>query len=181
MQRRDEIDGLRTLAILPVVLSHVGFTIFEGGYIGVDIFFVISGFLISSIILNQFQNKSFNLKSFYIRRAQRILPLLFLVTLITIAAFIFLLTPLELKQFFKSIVGQQFFSSNIVFFLESGYFDLKSIQKPLLHTWSLGVEEQFYIFFPFVFIFFLKNTQLSNTFYFIIYINGSNFLPIFIN
>ena len=160
MERRDEIDGLRTLAILPVVLSHVGFAIFEGGYIGVDIFFVISGFLISSIILNQFQNNSFNLNNFYIRRAQRILPLLFLVTITTIIAFIFLLTPLELKQFFKSIVGQQFFSSNVVFFLESGYFDLKSIQKPMLHTWSLGVEEQFYIFFPFAFIFFLK--KISN-------------------
>lgn len=156
MVRRDEIDGLRALAIIPVILSHVGFKNFTGGFIGVDVFFVISGYLISSIIASQIQENNFSIYKFYIRRLQRLFPLLFFVTVLSILLFIFILTPLELRQFFKSIVGLSLFSSNFIFYLESGYFDIRSIQKPLLHTWSLAVEEQFYIFFPFIFIPFLR-------------------------
>ena len=152
MNYRREIDGLRALAILPVIFFHAGFHAFSGGFVGVDIFFVISGYLITSIILFDMQNENFNLINFYERRARRILPALFLVMAISsIFAYAWLL-PDELKNFGQSIVATTLFSNNILLAITSNYWSLASEFKPLLHTWSLGVEEQYYIIFPFFLI-----------------------------
>ena len=148
MKYRREIDGLRALAVIPVILFHAGFTTFQGGFIGVDIFFVISGYLITSIIQSQLLIGQFSLLDFYERRARRILPTLYLIMLICIPFAWFLMLPDYLENFGQSLVATTFFSNNILLYLTSGYFALESEFKPLLHTWSLGVEEQYYIIFP---------------------------------
>jgi peptidoglycan/LPS O-acetylase OafA/YrhL len=145
---RREIDGLRSVAVVPVILFHAGFEIFSGGFVGVDIFFVISGYLITSIIISEMENDKFNLLNFYERRARRILPALFFVVLCTIPFAFYSLPPDEFQGFSNSLIAVATFSSNIYFWLQSGYFDTAAELKPLLHTWSLAVEEQFYIFFP---------------------------------
>ena len=145
---RSEIDGLRALAVLPVIFFHAGFSSFSGGYVGVDIFFVISGYLITSIIINDKQNNNFTLINFYERRARRILPALFLVMLATIPLGWLLMLPDQFVDFGKSLYATSLFSSNILFWLQSGYFEGPAELKPLLHTWSLAVEEQYYLFFP---------------------------------
>ena len=145
---RREIDGLRALAVIPVILFHAGFKIFKGGFIGVDVFFVISGYLITSILLFEKENGAFSLLTFYERRARRILPALFIV-MATSAFFAWMwLLPRDMKDFSGSIAAVSVFASNIFFWSESGYFDTKAELKPLLHTWSLGVEEQYYLLFP---------------------------------
>lgn len=148
MQYRPEIDGLRTLAVLPVILFHAGFDLFSGGFVGVDVFFVISGYLITSIILAELAAGQFTLTSFYERRARRILPALIFVMLICIPFAWLWMSPRELKDFAQSVVAVSFFASNILFWLESGYFNGAAELKPLLHTWSLAVEEQYYVLFP---------------------------------
>ena len=148
MKYRREIDGLRGLAVSFVILSHAGISIFAGGYIGVDIFFVISGYLIFSIIKQELNEGTFTLARFYERRARRILPVLFVVVLTTIPVSWFFLMPKELEDFGKSLIFITFFMSNFLFWRESGYFEAAAELKPLLHTWSLSVEEQFYILFP---------------------------------
>lgn len=148
MRYRPEIDGLRALAVLPVVLFHAGIEPFSGGYIGVDIFFVISGYLITTIILDDLHKGRFSLSRFYERRARRILPALLVVTLVCLPAAWLWLAPADLAQFSRSLVAVALFSSNILFWRESGYFDVAGELKPLLHTWSLAVEEQYYFFFP---------------------------------
>lgn len=145
---RREIDGLRALAVLPVILFHAGFDTFSGGYVGVDIFFVISGYLITSIILTEKEAGTFSLLQFYERRARRILPALFFVMAACIPFAWFLLVPSDLKDFFQSLAAVSIFGSNILFYSESGYFDTAAELKPLLHTWSLAVEEQYYVLFP---------------------------------
>ena len=145
---RSEIDGLRALAVMPVIFFHAGFEAFSGGYVGVDIFFVISGYLITSIILNEKQNNNFTLINFYERRARRILPALFLVMLVTIPLGWLLMLPDQFVDLGKSLYSTSLFSSNILFWLQSGYFEGPAELKPLLHTWSLAVEEQYYLFFP---------------------------------
>lgn len=145
---RPEIDGLRALAILPVILFHAGFGQFSGGYVGVDVFFVISGYLITTILLNETRSGSFSLTRFYERRARRIMPALFVVLLACIPFAWALLIPRDLEDFAQSIASTIVFSSNILFWKESGYFESANELKPLLHTWSLAVEEQYYIFFP---------------------------------
>jgi peptidoglycan/LPS O-acetylase OafA/YrhL len=145
---RPEIDGLRALAVMPVILFHAGFSAFKGGYVGVDIFFVISGYLITSIILADLAQGRFSLLGFYERRARRILPALFFVTFACIPVAWWLLLPADLQNFAQSLVAVATFSSNILFWLESGYFDTAAELKPLLHTWSLAVEEQYYLLFP---------------------------------
>ena len=145
---RSYIDGLRALAVLPVVFFHAGFPLFRGGYVGVDVFFVISGFLITSIIIKEKNNDNFSLFKFYLRRIRRIIPALFLVTLFTLPFSIFLMSPQDLDVFSKSIFSVIFFISNFFFWNQGGYFGAEAELQPLLHTWSLGVEEQFYIFFP---------------------------------
>lgn len=148
IEYRYEIDGLRALALIPVILFHAGFDTFNGGYIGVDIFFVISGYLITSIIIRQIEEREFSIINFYQRRARRILPALFFVVLCCLPLAWICLTPKDMKDFAQSLVGVATFSSNILFWLEGGYFDTPAELKPLLHTWSLAVEEQYYIIFP---------------------------------
>jgi peptidoglycan/LPS O-acetylase OafA/YrhL len=148
MKYKEEIDGLRALAVLPVILFHAGFTTFSGGFVGVDIFFVISGYLITTIILDEMDKGSFSLLNFYERRARRILPALFFVTLCTLPFTWFWMLPQDLIRFAQSLVAVQIFGSNVFFWLTSGYFDTASELKPLLHTWSLAVEEQYYVLFP---------------------------------
>ena len=163
MKYRAEIDGLRALAVVPVVLFHAGFSLFSGGFVGVDVFFVISGYLITSLILNEQEKGSFSLANFYERRARRILPALMLVVFFSIIAAWYLLLPTELIDFGKSLVSVAVFASNIVFGQQSNYFAQTAEFIPLLHTWSLAVEEQFYLIFPLFMIFtlaWLKRNRL---------------------
>ena len=148
MKYRAEIDGLRALAVLPVILFHAGFEWFSGGFVGVDVFFVISGYLITTIIISEIAEGKFSIINFYERRARRILPALFFVMAACLPFAWLWLTPTDLQDFGQSLVAVSTFSSNIYFWLQSGYFDTAGELKPLLHTWSLAVEEQYYIFFP---------------------------------
>ncbi len=148
MKYRGEIDGLRTLAVLPVILFHSGYSMFSGGYVGVDVFFVISGYLITTILISELNDGNFSIVRFYERRARRILPALFFVMLISILFAWTFLNPFELISFSKSVSAVSLFVSNIFFWRDGGYFETAAELKPLLHTWSLAVEEQYYIFFP---------------------------------
>lgn len=150
MKYRPEIDGLRAIAVLPVILFHAGFSLFSGGYVGVDIFFVISGYLITTIILSELQKGSFSLYRFYVRRARRILPVLASVILSCLPFAWWLMDPYELKELGQSIVATSVFLSNVFFWLKTGYFDTAAELKPLLHTWTLAVEEQFYVIVPLI-------------------------------
>jgi peptidoglycan/LPS O-acetylase OafA/YrhL len=145
---RPDIDGLRAIAILAVVGFHAFPEWVHGGFVGVDIFFVISGFLISSIIFGNLEKNTFNYRDFYARRIKRIFPALILVLATSYAAGWYLLLPDEFKQLGKHIAAGAGFVSNLVLWNEAGYFDNASSTKPLLHLWSLGIEEQFYIFWP---------------------------------
>jgi peptidoglycan/LPS O-acetylase OafA/YrhL len=156
MDYRREIDGLRALAVLPVMLFHAGFETFSGGFVGVDVFFVISGYLITSIILAELEKGKFSIVNFYERRARRILPALFLVMFACIPfSWFWLITP-DMKDFFQSLIAVSVFASNILFWRESSYFDTAAELKPLLHTWSLSVEEQYYVLFPLFLMLFWK-------------------------
>lgn len=148
MKYRREIDGLRAVAVLPVILFHAGFSAFSGGFVGVDIFFVISGYLITTIILSDMELGKFSLVTFYERRARRILPALFFVMFCCLPFAWFWLAPAHLKDFSQSLTAVSVFSSNILFWYESGYFAPAAELLPLLHTWSLSVEEQYYLLFP---------------------------------
>jgi len=148
VQYRREIDGLRALAVVPVILFHAGFASFSGGFVGVDVFFVISGYLITSLIIGEQAAGKFTILKFYERRARRILPALFLVLLVCLPAAWLWLLPYDMKMFSQSLIAVCAFASNILFWRTSGYFDTASELKPLLHTWSLAVEEQYYVFFP---------------------------------
>lgn len=148
MKYRAEVDGLRALAVVPVIMFHAGFSIFSGGFVGVDVFFVISGYLITLIILDDIDGGGFSFFDFYERRARRILPALFVVIVFCAVLSFFIMMPSQLKDFSGSIVATVLFFSNVFFWKDSGYFDAAAEEKPLLHTWSLAVEEQFYMFFP---------------------------------
>jgi peptidoglycan/LPS O-acetylase OafA/YrhL len=145
---RRDIDGLRAIAVLAVVLFHFGVPGITGGFVGVDVFFVISGFLITSIIWRERQAGRFSFVDFWARRARRILPALFVMMAATLAVGWFLLAPKDYEELGRSAHYQVTFTSNLLFARQHGYFDASSDIKPLLHTWSLAVEEQFYIFFP---------------------------------
>ncbi len=148
MKYRPEIDGLRGIAVIPVILFHAGFSTYSGGFVGVDVFFVISGYLITTIILSEMEQGTFSLINFYERRARRILPAIFWVMLVSLPFAWFLLMPSDIKDYFSSLIAVSSFSSNILFWREAGYWDAPSELKPLLHTWSLAVEEQYYVLFP---------------------------------
>jgi peptidoglycan/LPS O-acetylase OafA/YrhL len=148
MQYRAEIDGLRALAVVPVILFHAGFELFSGGYVGVDVFFVISGFLITTILIEDIENKRFSIVNFYERRARRILPALFFVMLVCIPFAWMLLPEAALNKFGNGLIGVSLFLSNVVFWRQQGYFDESAELNPILHTWSLAVEEQYYVLFP---------------------------------
>src|SRR5256885_1805574 len=145
---RPDIDGLRALAVLAVVLFHYRAPGFGGGYVGVDVFFVISGYLITGLILKESREGGFSLRSFYERRVRRIFPALFamLAAATIVAALLFF--PVSFARFGKSLLATAFFASNFEFWHEAGYFDVAADQKPLLHLWSIAVEEQFYLIFP---------------------------------
>ncbi len=134
--------------MVPVVLYHAGFGGVAGGYVGVDVFFVISGFLITSILQREIQEERYSIVRFYERRVRRLLPALMTVMLVCCSAAALMLPPLPFKDFAQSVAATSVFSSNILFFMESGYFDAAAEAKPLLHTWSLAVEEQFYLLYP---------------------------------
>jgi peptidoglycan/LPS O-acetylase OafA/YrhL len=153
---RKEIDGLRAIAILPVLLYHANLGVFSGGFIGVDVFFVISGYLIASLIFEEINGHRFSLINFYERRARRILPASFLVMFATLLVGWFFMDPFELKELSQSALATSLFSSNIYFTLKVGYFDISTELKPLLHTWSLAVEEQYYFIFPLLALFLWK-------------------------
>lgn len=145
---RRDIDGLRAIAVLLVIGFHAFPTALPGGYVGVDVFFVISGFLITGLLLQDLHGKKLSFSGFYSRRIRRIFPALITVLLASFAAGWFLLLPGQLTSLGLNIFGGAAFSSNLVLFGQTGYFDLAAAQKPLLHLWSLGVEEQFYIVWP---------------------------------
>ena len=146
---RHDIDGLRAIAVMAVVFYHAGWKLFNGGYLGVDVFFVISGFLITSLIMKDLGAGNFTLAGFWERRVRRIIPPLLPVLVFTIISGWFFLLPYDYTHLGQQLMSQAVFSSNMLFAAQSGYFDT-SQSKPLLHTWSLAVEEQFYLFFPFL-------------------------------
>ena len=150
MQYRPEIDGLRAVAVMPVILFHAGFSFFSGGYVGVDVFFVISGYLITSILISEREKGTYTLLGFYERRARRILPALFFVLICTIPFAWRWIPPDPFEDYARSLSYAALFISNIHFLEKSSYFDVGAEMRPLLHTWSLAVEEQYYLLFPLV-------------------------------
>ena len=149
MKHRNDIDGLRCIAVGSVVLYHCGFARFlPGGFVGVDVFFVISGFLITNIIAADMARGDFSIFKFYDRRIRRILPALFAVYAFVIVSSLIVMLPLELADVGKSMISSAFFVSNIYFYFTTNYFDASADINSVLHTWSLSVEEQFYIFLP---------------------------------
>ena len=148
MKYRPEIDGLRAIAVGSVVLFHAASTFVPGGYVGVDVFFVISGFLITTILLQDLQQDRFSLVHFYERRARRILPALVVVLVLTLVAAWFLLPLHETRETFESALATVLFLANVRFWLKTDYFATVAEERPLLHMWSLAVEEQYYLVFP---------------------------------
>jgi peptidoglycan/LPS O-acetylase OafA/YrhL len=153
---RSDIDGLRAIAVLAVIAYHCFPLRVQGGFVGVDIFFVISGFLISSIIYNELESRSFSIVEFYVRRIRRIYPALFIVMAAVCVAGWFILLPSSFVPVGRQIVGGSTFSANFVMWWQTGYFSPESRTQPLLHLWSLGVEEQYYLVFPLICIAFYK-------------------------
>lgn len=153
---RWDIQGLRALAVLAVVIFHIDRTLLPGGYIGVDIFFVISGYLIMGFIWRDLSSNSFSLSEFYSKRVYRLFPALFVTVAATSIAAAFILLPTEYGTFFKSLVSTLFYYSNFFFYTQADYFNDAMEYAPLLHTWSLSVEEQFYLLFPLLLIFIYK-------------------------
>lgn len=152
---RPEIDGMRALAVLIILLFHAGFDWASGGYIGVDVFFVISGYLITQYIVRDIENKQFSFSLFYIRRIKRLFPALFATLLLTFVCAFFVFSPSDLERLGGSIQYAALSISNFFFWQESGYFNEGSEIKPLLHMWSLAVEEQFYFIWPAIIVFVL--------------------------
>ncbi|WP_100643252.1 acyltransferase family protein [Alteromonas facilis] len=166
---RPDIDGLRAVAVLPVIFFHAGFDFFSGGYLGVDVFFVISGFLITNILLNELYDGRFSIVNFYERRARRILPALFVVLLATTIVGAIFMSPYEFKEYSQSLFSVVLFLSNIFFYLEIDYFSLAAEEMPLLHTWSLAIEEQYYLLFP-PFLFIAYKFGVRIVLYFLVFI-----------
>jgi len=148
MQYKPELDGLRAVAVISVLLFHGGFELFEGGFVGVDVFFVLSGYLITSILLKEISAGSFTFANFYERRIRRLIPPLVPVLLFTGAAATLLLNTIQYSEYINSVLSSVGMFSNWFFLSSVGYFDGPGETTPLLHTWSLSIEEQFYLFFP---------------------------------
>jgi peptidoglycan/LPS O-acetylase OafA/YrhL len=148
LPHRPDVDGLRAIAVVPVLLYHARLGSAAGGFVGVDVFFVISGYLITRLILQDIQADRFSLAAFYERRIRRILPALLGILVFSAVAVHFLFLPDDTRTFANSLLATLVYSSNVLFWKEAGYFDQPSETKPLLHTWSLAVEEQFYILYP---------------------------------
>ena len=156
---RPDIDGLRAIAVLSVVGYHCGAPWLRGGFVGVDVFFVISGYLICSIIYKEMQNDSFSIARFYERRFKRIIPALSAVLLFCLVLGALVLSPYEASRLGDSTVATSLSASNFLFVRRTGYFDGTALTNPLLMTWSLAVEEQFYIVFPLLMLFLMKKTK----------------------
>lgn len=154
---RPEIDGLRTISVMLVILHHLGWTLFSGGYIGVDVFFVISGYLITNVVMSEVKEGRFSFSNFYKRRVIRLAPAYFLVLLVVSIIGAALMLPAELVNYFESVKYSTVFLANFYMWKEvGGYFAANADVIPLLHLWSLAVEEQFYVLWPFTFIFLYK-------------------------
>lgn len=150
MNYRPDIDGLRAVSVLSVVSYHAFPKWVSGGFIGVDVFFVINGFFITGIIYNLLNRESFSFSEFYARRIRRLFPALILVMLSVLGFGWFALLPEDFERLSTHIVGGAAFFANFVSWQSDGYFQTEAITKPLLHLWSLGVEEQFYIIWPLI-------------------------------
>ena len=148
MHYRSDIDGMRAVAVLGVVLFHLGLKQFPGGFVGVDVFFVISGYLITSIIYNEILVGKFSFANFYERRVRRILPAYFGLLIVTTIAVYLVYVPEDVLQYSRAMQSSLLFVSNFLFAQKVGYFDSSYNDSPLLHTWSLSVEEQFYLVWP---------------------------------
>lgn len=148
---RKDIDGLRAIAVLSVIAFHFG--IFPNGFLGVDVFFVISGYLITKILVKELEEDSFSIVRFYLRRTRRIIPLVLFVNLIALIVGVVVMLPDDLENLSQSVIATNFFSNNILQFITTrNYWDVVNEYKPLMHTWSLGIEEQFYLVYPFIFV-----------------------------
>lgn len=156
---RPDIDGLRAVAVMPVICFHAGLSGFSGGYVGVDVFFVISGYLITSILLGDFARGRYSIASFYERRARRILPALLTVLAFCLVAGYLVMPPFLYSEMAWGVAAVALFSSNVLFWQKSGYFEEPTDLNPLIHTWSLGVEEQFYIGFPILLWFLVRRGE----------------------
>ncbi|MYM59626.1 acyltransferase family protein [Vibrio sp. OCN044] len=156
MNFRYDINALRAIAVLGVIFFHAGVSVFEGGFLGVDVFFVISGFLITSHLIKDFNSDDFSIIKFYDRRVRRIMPALIVTMLVTTVASFFFMLPYDLKNFGQSLVSSAFGANNILLYLTSGYWSLAAEFKPLYHTWSLGVEEQYYFIIPIILMLFFS-------------------------
>jgi len=168
MKYRPEIDGLRAIAVLSVLVYHAKFTLssgvlISGGFLGVDIFFVISGYLITKIIVEQIRGDRFSYLDFYNRRARRILPALFIVVFASTPFAWHTMLPDQLVEYSQSVIGSLFFSSNFVFLTQDSYTAEPSALKPFLHTWSLGIEEQFYIILPIILLTIVPKNSAKQT------------------
>jgi peptidoglycan/LPS O-acetylase OafA/YrhL len=153
------VDGLRAIAVLTVVLFHAGFSAFSGGFVGVDVFFVISGFLITRLVADEVASTGrFDFGNFYVRRARRLFPALFTTSVACLVVAFFLFTPEHFQRFGGELLYASVSLANIFFWSEAGYFDTSSDFKPLLHTWSLSVEEQFYLIWPALLLLLLRKT-----------------------
>ena len=163
MKYRADIDGLRSIAVIPVILFHLGFNWISGGYLGVDVFFVISGYLITTILLKDITSNSFSMKEFWFKRIKRILPALLSVIIITLLIVPFLIYKGDILSLTSEIIPSIFSYSNFYSWFNNGNYWGESAENSFfLHAWSLSVEEQFYIFFPF-FLFLLHKFKLSIT------------------
>ncbi|MEO0913056.1 MAG: acyltransferase family protein [Pseudomonadota bacterium] len=161
LAHRPEIDGLRSIAVLSVVLYHFGVPGLPGGFVGVDVFFVISGFLIGAILIRELEETGrIALLRFYTRRFRRLAPAFFAMVFATAIVGYFLVLPFEFREFGKTVIASTTYLSNVLFYMQSGYFDAGSETKFLLHTWSLSVEEQFYVFLPFCLLLFCRRKAL---------------------
>jgi peptidoglycan/LPS O-acetylase OafA/YrhL len=160
---RADVDGLRALAVGAVIVFHFSPALLPGGFLGVDIFFVISGYLISGMILEGIRAKTFTILGFYLRRARRILPALLAMLLVVSAVALLVLMPDELQRFAESVTASALFVPNLVLARDAGYFDAATSTKPLLHLWSLGVEEQFYLVWPIALLLFAGRVRLKVT------------------
>jgi peptidoglycan/LPS O-acetylase OafA/YrhL len=158
---RSDINGLRAIAVIAVVLFHFSPSLMPGGFAGVDVFFVISGYLMTGIIFKGLEQNSFSVLNFYVSRANRIIPALAVLCLVLLVLGCLFLSPLDYKTLGKHIASSMLFISNFIYWRESGYFDAESHGKWLLHTWSLSVEWQFYIIYPVLLVAFRKLVPLK--------------------
>lgn len=175
MKYRPDIDGLRSIAVITIMFFHYGIPGFEGAFAGPEVFFVLSGFLIATKIFEKTEIGQFDFKDFYYKRMRRLFPAYAVMMVVTLLMAYYWMLPADFKDFSKSFAASTVYLSNIQFYRESGYFDVASHLKPLLHTWSLSVEEQFYLVFPLTAVL-LGRMKRKQLFYIFLIISGISFL-----